>query len=85
MLADTPPTTTRARVQTIDGLRGFLAIGVFIHHSVIYHQYLLTGRWDVPPSVFYTNIGKAGVTVFFMITGYLFGHRSSEPKADQTS
>ena len=26
----------------------------------------------MPPSVFYTNIGKAGVTVFFMITGYLF-------------
>ena len=71
-LADTPSTTTRARVYTIDGLRGFLAFGVFFHHSAVYHQYILTGKWAVPPSVFYTNIGHAGVTVFFMITGYLF-------------
>ena len=26
--ADTPPTTVPARVHTIDGLRGFLALGV---------------------------------------------------------
>jgi peptidoglycan/LPS O-acetylase OafA/YrhL len=70
--ADLPPTIVPARVQTIDGLRGFLALGVFFHHAAIYHQYLLTGDWALPPSRFYANLGQGGVSVFFMITGYLF-------------
>lgn len=70
--ADLPPTIVPARVQTIDGLRGFLAFGVFFHHAAIYHQYLLTGGWALPPSRFYANLGQMGVSVFFMITGYLF-------------
>jgi peptidoglycan/LPS O-acetylase OafA/YrhL len=70
--ADLPPTTVPARVQTIDGLRGFLALGVFFHHAAIYHQYLLTGNWALPPSRFYANLGQSGVSIFFMITGYLF-------------
>jgi peptidoglycan/LPS O-acetylase OafA/YrhL len=70
--ADLPPTTVPARVQTIDGLRGFLALGVFFHHSSIYHHYLLNGDWAQPPSRFYANLGHSGVIMFFMITGYLF-------------
>src|SRR5476651_103111 len=70
--ADTPPTTVPARVHTIDGLRGFLALGVVFHHAAIYHQYLQTGIWDLPPSRFYANLGEVGVAMFFMITGYLF-------------
>jgi peptidoglycan/LPS O-acetylase OafA/YrhL len=70
--ADTPPTTVPARVRTIDGLRGFLALSVLFHHAAIYHQYLQTGTWDLPPSRFYANLGQFGVAMFFMITGYLF-------------
>jgi peptidoglycan/LPS O-acetylase OafA/YrhL len=70
--ADAPPSMIPARVQTIDGLRGFLALGVFFHHAAIYHQYLLTDRWNGPPSRFYANIGPVGVAMFFMITAYLF-------------
>lgn len=61
-----------ARTSTIDGLRGFLAISVFFHHAALYYHYLLTGSWQLPPSVFYTQSGQASVSLFFMITGFLF-------------
>jgi len=71
-LADSPPSDSRQRDRNIDGLRGFLALGVFFHHAATYHDYILTGRWTIPPSRFYGNIGPVGVSLFFMITGYLF-------------
>jgi peptidoglycan/LPS O-acetylase OafA/YrhL len=70
--ADAPPTDVAARVGTIDGLRGLLALCVFFHHAALWHQYVVTGEWRLPPSRFYANLGQAGVSMFFMITGYLF-------------
>jgi peptidoglycan/LPS O-acetylase OafA/YrhL len=61
------------RYETIDGLRGFLAIGVFIHHAVIWHQYIHTGgTWDLPASGLYVHLGQTSVAFFFMITSFLF-------------
>lgn len=60
------------RVSTIDGLRGYLAFSVFLHHSVIWFEYLRSGRWVVPQSNFYTALGQASVSLFFMITAFLF-------------
>lgn len=57
---------------TIDGLRGFLAFGVFVHHSAIWYIFLKTGSWVVPESRLYSQLGQATVTLFFMITGFLF-------------
>lgn len=71
-IADTPPNPRGDRLSNLDGLRGFLAFGVFFHHSAIYHQYFQDGQWVLPPSCFYTLIGPACVALFFMITGYLF-------------
>jgi peptidoglycan/LPS O-acetylase OafA/YrhL len=70
--ADTPPNPAGARISSIDGLRGFLALAVFFHHGTIYHNWLLQHVWQVPPSRFYTQLGQSGVAFFFMITGYLF-------------
>ena len=70
--ADAPPTDLAVRVGTIDGLRGLLALAVFFHHAAIWHQYIIIGEWRPPPSRFYANLGPAGVSMFFMITGYLF-------------
>ncbi len=80
---DIPP-GARTRVSTLDGLRGFLAYGVFFHHVAIYHRYLLDGVWSVPPSAVFTLFGQAGVAIFFMITGYLFWSRmiSEEGRPD---
>ncbi|HKU69337.1 MAG TPA: hypothetical protein VJQ51_00730, partial [Burkholderiales bacterium] len=49
--ARTPP--SHDRYPAIDGLRGFLAFGVFGHHAVVTHEYITTGIWRAPPSGFY--------------------------------
>ena len=61
-----------SRTETIDGLRGFLATAVFFHHALIYHLYLLSGIWQLPSSDFFIQLGQTGVSLFFMITGFLF-------------
>lgn len=59
------------RVSSIDGLRGFLALSVFINHSCIWFFYLRTGAWDTD-SRLYDHMGESAVALFFMITGFLF-------------
>ncbi|RZL03504.1 MAG: acyltransferase [Rubrivivax sp.] len=61
-----------ARFKTLDGLRGFLAISVVIHHFALTYHWKITGKWDRPQEDFYQNYGKVGVAIFFMITGFLF-------------
>jgi peptidoglycan/LPS O-acetylase OafA/YrhL len=73
--ADTPPSPQPNRVVVIDGLRGFLALGVVFHHVAVYHEYLVSGRWETPPEPFYAMLGPMAVSLFFMITGYLFWGR----------
>jgi len=60
------------RYTTIDGLRGYLAFGVFLHHACVWFFYPKTGQWSVPPSHLYTHFGQSSVELFFMITGFLF-------------
>ncbi len=60
------------RFSSIDGLRGFLAFFVFLHHSCIWYFYLQNGKWEIPPSNLYTHFGQSSVALFFMITGFLF-------------
>lgn len=60
------------RYLALDGLRGFLALGVFFHHAVIFYFFYATGKWQIPPSTFYTLLGQIAVSLFFMITGFLF-------------
>lgn len=66
------PTTTSGRFDTIDGLRGHLAFAVYLHHGVIWHGYLRSGKWSAPNSDFYNLLGQGSVALFFMITGFLF-------------
>ena len=47
--ADSPPITASTRVESFDGLRGFLALSVFFHHSAVYQQYLHYGIWGNHP------------------------------------
>lgn len=60
------------RTATLDGLRGFLALSVFVHHLMVTHGYIVRGEWSFPPPGFPTLLGQVGVGVFFMITGFLF-------------
>jgi peptidoglycan/LPS O-acetylase OafA/YrhL len=67
-----PDISAHHRFQVLDGLRGYLAFAVFLHHSVIWYYYLRSHLWDVPPSRLYTHFGQSAVALFFMITGFLF-------------
>ena len=49
--ADSPPIPTDNRIETLDGLRGFLALSVFFHHAAVYQQYLRYHVWCLPPQV----------------------------------
>jgi len=62
----------QGRYTTIDGLRGYLAFFVFLHHSCIWYFYIQTGNWEIPPSNLYSHFGSSSVALFFMITGFLF-------------
>ncbi len=66
------PTVTASRYESIDGLRGFLALGVFIHHATIWYVLLHTGQWVTPESNLYYHLGETSVNLFFMITSFLF-------------
>ncbi len=61
-----------ARVKSIDGLRGYLAFFVFLHHCAVWHGYLQRGKWEAPETTLYANFGSSSVALFFMITGFLF-------------
>jgi peptidoglycan/LPS O-acetylase OafA/YrhL len=63
---------SHGRIGCIDGLRGYLAIGVAIQHFTIWGGVLSGRAWEAPPSLIFSNLGQAAVTLFFMITGALF-------------
>lgn len=70
--AETLQYTGSNRFVALDGLRGYLAFAVFLHHSCVWYYYLKTGRWEIPPSNFFTMLGQGSVALFFMVTSFLF-------------
>jgi peptidoglycan/LPS O-acetylase OafA/YrhL len=64
------------RHQSINGIRSILALSVFMHHAVITYYFYQHGRWEVPPSGFYTLLGQVPVGIFFSITGFLFWEKA---------
>ncbi|RLT93675.1 acyltransferase family protein [Ketobacter sp.] len=65
------------RFAALDGVRGYLALGVFIHHFVFSWYWLNKndgGATRILEPLFF-NIGRVSVLIFFMITGFLFIRR----------
>ncbi|MGX1308037.1 peptidoglycan/LPS O-acetylase OafA/YrhL [Amorphus suaedae] len=62
----------RSRNVPIDGLRGLLAVFVFVHHSSVWFFFLESSSWNLPPSSLYSHLGPSSVAIFFMITAFLF-------------
>ncbi|WP_247398586.1 acyltransferase [Bradyrhizobium sp. 76] len=61
------------RIGCIDGLRGYLALSVLIHHFIIWVQLTrLGGGWSPPTVNLFNSLGSAAVALFFMVTGCLF-------------
>ena len=68
------------RYGSLDGLRGMLSIGVLIHHSFAAYGYFTTGLWAWSNSPILNQLGQTTVALFFMITGFLFTIKASQPK-----
>lgn len=61
------------RIGCVDGLRGYLALSVLLHHSYVWLQtYRLGGDWLPPTINFLNQLGVAAVGLFFMATGLVF-------------
>lgn len=60
------------RFVSIDGLRGFLAFFVFLHHGCFWYVQLHQQTWGPIASPLYQHLGGSSVALFFMITAFLF-------------
>jgi peptidoglycan/LPS O-acetylase OafA/YrhL len=65
-----PPHTRR--FSSLDGLRGYAALLVYLNHSAGWYVFARTGVWAVPATRLYAHFGRSSVAMFFMITGFLF-------------
>ncbi len=78
LVARLSPAPSPKRYDSLDGLRGLLAILVMIAHASAWRLYAMTGEWTVPPSRLYTHFAQSSVALFFMITAFLFGSKLLE-------
>lgn len=67
---------SKARFLAIEGLRGWLALGVFFHHVVVVRHFYLSREWAPPHSRLYLLLGQVGVALFFVVTGFLFWRKA---------
>jgi peptidoglycan/LPS O-acetylase OafA/YrhL len=78
-----PESDSRHRYVAIDGIRGYLAFSVYVHHCIVTSIYLRTNRWAGPPHNFENELGMTSVAIFFMITAFLFwGRANAKGKLD---
>jgi peptidoglycan/LPS O-acetylase OafA/YrhL len=77
------PSPISRKYNSIDGIRGYLAFFVFLHHSLIWYFYLHTGIWQVPHSRLFTHFGQSSVALFFMITSFLFFSKLLDSKSQE--
>ncbi|MES2622791.1 MAG: acyltransferase family protein [Patescibacteria group bacterium] len=68
------------RYESIDGLRGILAFGVFFQHAVTNLAYYQTGVWQITDLKFYRFLGGESVILFFMITSFLYWSKAIAKK-----
>lgn len=63
------------RHPEIDGLRGYLAFFVFLHHGHIWYYFIHDGEWKKPDSNLFNQFGQTAVVLFFIITAFLFASK----------
>lgn len=67
------------RLGYLDGLRGLLAMMVLVHHFAIWVDFGGGAGWTTPKWAFFANLGRVGVSLFFMISGALFYEKVTRP------
>ncbi len=83
------------KISTIDGLRGVAATAVIVHHGILMTNLFVDSHWEINAGYVadfsslvhrvLTQLGSFGVTVFFMITGYLFWTKALKNGVGQVS
>lgn len=58
--------------NSLDALRCFLAIAVAFHHLIFNYSYGIQGSWQIDGYSVNAFLGRFGVFMFFMISGFLF-------------
>ncbi len=81
-LSSLRPPVEKGRLVGLDGLRGFLALGVVLSHAASYREYFRGCAWAEPPSRHLAIAGSFAVSLFFGITGYLFWARAIKGPID---
>lgn len=71
-----------AKYWQLDGLRFFLAFSVFLHHTFIIRGYVATGHWALTDDRVVTFLGEGGVSLFFIITAFLFWDKALKKPYD---
>jgi peptidoglycan/LPS O-acetylase OafA/YrhL len=71
-LGITRTSSSQLRYASIDGLRGYLAIGVALSHLISTRKFITTGEWGGVINNFHSFLGQGSVALFFVITGFLF-------------
>jgi peptidoglycan/LPS O-acetylase OafA/YrhL len=74
--------THSSRYYSIDGLRGCLALFVFVHHGSIWFVQLRQDVWQAPNSNLFRHLGESSVALFFMITAFLFAVKVMDRKSN---
>lgn len=62
----------KGRFESLDGLRGILAINVFFQHAVTSWFYFQTGVWEIVNIRFYRHLGGEAVILFLIMTSFLY-------------
>jgi peptidoglycan/LPS O-acetylase OafA/YrhL len=71
-----------SRLAALDGLRGFLALGVSVHHAAIVYNLARVNVWGYTRNLLFDYLGPGCVTLFFMASGFLFWSKLLEGKLD---
>lgn len=66
---------SKNKFPAIEGIRGYLAYFVFLHHSYIWYYYLHIGEWTEPKIKIFNQLGIGSVSIFFIITAFLFTNK----------
>jgi peptidoglycan/LPS O-acetylase OafA/YrhL len=72
--SDVPPEVSGAshRFPAIDGLRGLLALFVFLCHAMAWRGIVRHEGWHASKQPLFQHFGDTSVAIFFMVTAFLF-------------